>query len=45
MLRPVATILLAGTVPYFAGMLTALRQARWYASRALGLGVAFIVQF
>jgi ABC-type transport system involved in multi-copper enzyme maturation permease subunit len=43
MLRPVAMFFLAGTVYYFAGMLTGLRQARWYASRALGLGVAIIV--
>ena len=43
MLRPMATILVAGAVPYFAGMLTALRQARWYASRALGLGLAILV--
>ena len=32
-----------GIVCYFAGMLTSLRQARWYASRALGLGVALVV--
>ena len=43
MLRPLAAFFLAGTVCYFAGMLTGLRQARWYASRALGLGVAIVV--
>jgi len=43
MLQPVLAFFLAGTVCYFAGMLTGLRQARWYASRALGLGVAIIV--
>jgi hypothetical protein len=43
MLRPAATFYLAGTVGYFAGMLTGLRQARWYASRALGLGVVIVV--
>jgi hypothetical protein len=42
MLRPGLTIFLAGTVAYFAGMLTGLRQARWYASRALGVGVAVL---
>ena len=42
MLRPLAAYVLTGIVFYFAGMLTGLRQARWYASRALGLGVAII---
>ena len=45
MLRPLAAYVLTGIVFYFAGMLTGLRQARWYASRALGLGVAIIVFF
>ena len=40
MLRPLAAYVLAGVGFYFAGMLTGLRQARWYASRALGLGLA-----
>ncbi len=43
MLRPLAAFVLAGIVCYFAGMVTGLRQARWYASRALGLGMALIV--
>ena len=43
MLRPTAIIVLSGTLYYFAGMLTGLRQARWYASRALGVGVALFV--
>ena len=43
MLRPVAVFSILGMVYYFAGMLTGLRQARWYASRALGFGVAAIV--
>lgn len=43
MVKPVAALFLSGIVYYFAGMLTGLRQARWYASRAFGLGVAFIV--
>ena len=40
MVRPAGTLFLAGLVCYFAGMLTGLRRARWYASRGLGLGVA-----
>jgi hypothetical protein len=43
MLWPMAILFLSGTLYYFAGMLTGLRQARWYASRALGLGVALFV--
>jgi hypothetical protein len=40
MLLPVAAYILAAIGCYFAGQLTGLRQARWYASRALGLGLA-----
>ena len=40
MLLPLAALYLAGPVYYFAGMLTGLRQARWYASRGLALGAA-----
>ena len=43
MIWPVSFIFLTGLAYYFAGMLTGLRQARWYASRALGLGTAIIV--
>ena len=43
MLLPTAILVLSGILYYFAGMLTGLRQARWYASRALGLGVALFV--
>ncbi len=43
MLQPVAVFSLLGIICYFAGMLTSLRQARWYVSRAFGLGVAMIV--
>jgi hypothetical protein len=43
MLRPVAAYVLAGLLYYFAGMLSDLRQARWYASRVLGVGVAIVV--
>jgi hypothetical protein len=34
--------ILAGVVYYFAGMLTAQREARWYGSRGLGLVTAFL---
>jgi hypothetical protein len=40
MTLPVAAIFLLGIVFYFAGMLTGLRQARWYGSRGFGLGLA-----
>jgi hypothetical protein len=43
MLRPVAAYVLTGVLYYFAGMLGDLRQARWYASRVLGVGVAIVV--
>jgi hypothetical protein len=43
MLRPVAAYALVGLLYYFAGMLGDLRQARWYASRVLGVGVAVVV--
>ena len=33
----------SGLVFYFAGMLTGLRQARWYVSRGLGLAAATVV--
>src|SRR5262245_14802597 len=33
--------ILGGVVYYFAGMLTAQREARWYGSRVLGLAAAF----
>lgn len=42
MLQPVAVYVLAGILYYFAGMLADLRQARWYASRVLGVGVAIV---
>jgi hypothetical protein len=37
--------ILTGVVYYFAGMLTAQREARWYGSRALGLGAAVLCTF
>ncbi len=43
MLLPVTAAILGGILYYFAGMLTGLRQARWYGSRVLGLGVAVSV--
>jgi hypothetical protein len=43
MLRPVAAYALVGILYYFAGMLGDLRQARWYASRVVGVGLAIVV--
>jgi len=40
MVLPAASIFLTGVGYYFAGLLTGLRQARWYASRSFGLGLA-----
>ena len=45
MLRPVAAYALVGILYYFAGMLGDLRQARWYASRVVGVGLAVVVSF
>jgi hypothetical protein len=42
MVLPLVSFFLAGVDFYFAGMLTGLRQARWYASRVFGLGLAII---
>jgi hypothetical protein len=39
---PLLADVLAGLVYYFAGALTAQRQARWYGSRGLGLAAAFL---
>jgi hypothetical protein len=36
---------LTGVVYYFAGMLIAQREARWYGSRCLGLATAFLCSF
>ena len=43
MTLPIAAAFLGGIVYYFAGMLTGLRQARWYASRGFGLVMALLV--
>jgi ABC-type transport system involved in multi-copper enzyme maturation permease subunit len=43
MVWPFFTSIVTGVGFYFAGMLTGLRQARWYASRAFGLGMAVLV--
>jgi hypothetical protein len=45
MALPLLAIFLVGTVYYFAGLLTALRKARWYGSRVFGLGLAVIATF
>jgi hypothetical protein len=43
MVLPLTARFLIGTIFYFGGLLTGIRQARWYASRALGLGVGIIL--
>ena len=43
MLWPVTVYVLGGVLYYFAGMLSDLRQVRWYGSRVLGLGTAIAV--
>jgi ABC-type transport system involved in multi-copper enzyme maturation permease subunit len=45
MALPVLSHLLAGMVLYFGGMLTGLRQARWYGSRGIGLAAAIVAAF
>jgi hypothetical protein len=40
---PAIANLLCGLVFYVAGFLTGMRQARWYASRTLGIGAAICV--
>ncbi len=45
MLLPWTADLFTGLVYYFAGMLTAQREARWYGSRGLGLAMAFLCTF
>jgi hypothetical protein len=42
MVLPLFAFFLTGVAWYFAGFLTGLRQARWYASRGFGLGLAII---
>jgi len=42
MTLPAVADLICGLVFYFAGMLTAMRNARWYASRTLGIGAGII---
>ena len=43
MLLPLTATFLSGLVYYLGGMLTGVRQARWYASRGLGLGAGIII--
>jgi hypothetical protein len=45
MVLPMLADLLMGVVCYFAGMLTAQREARWYGSRCLGLAAGFFCAF
>lgn len=42
MVLPLVSIFLMGVGFYFAGLLTGLRQARWYASRGFGLALAIL---
>ena len=42
---PFATIFLSGVAYYFAGLLTGLRQARWFGSRWFGLALALTASF
>lgn len=42
MALPGAADLLCGVVYYFAGLLTGMRVARWYATRTLGIGVGIV---
>jgi hypothetical protein len=45
MVLPGLADILTGVVYYFAGMLTAQREARWYASRGLALVTALLCSF
>ena len=42
MVLPLVSLFLTGVPWYFAGLLTGLRQARWYASRGFGLVLALL---
>jgi ABC-type transport system involved in multi-copper enzyme maturation permease subunit len=42
MVLPLVSVFLTGAAWYFAGLLTGLRQARWYASRGFGLALAMV---
>ena len=39
---PVIADVLCGLVYYFAGLLTGMREARWYASRVMGIGMGIV---
>src|SRR5262249_40376607 len=45
MVLPLVADILTGVVCYFAGMLTAQREARWYGSRCLGLAAGFFCAY
>ncbi|HKB39406.1 MAG TPA: hypothetical protein VKD72_23415, partial [Gemmataceae bacterium] len=45
MALPLAADVLTGLVYYFAGMLTAQREARWYGSRCLGLAAGLCCSY
>jgi hypothetical protein len=42
MASPIGASFLLGIAWYFAGMLTRIREARWYLTRALGIGAAIV---
>jgi len=42
MALPLISIFLVGMVYYFAGLLTGVRKARWFASRGVGLGLGVL---
>jgi ABC-type transport system involved in multi-copper enzyme maturation permease subunit len=39
---PVVADILCGLVYYFAGLLSGMRDGRWYASRVMGIGMGFV---
>lgn len=43
MALPIVALFLSGLVFYFAGLLTSIREARWYVSRGLGLGAGLLL--
>jgi ABC-type transport system involved in multi-copper enzyme maturation permease subunit len=43
MVLPLTAHFLCGLLFYFGGMLTGIRQARWFASRALGAGAGILI--
>jgi hypothetical protein len=42
MVLPLIADILCGLVYYFAGLLTGMREAKWYASRVMGIGIGIV---